>query len=127
MIHNVYIKGGLFHEKILNFKEYSTLLSSIISRYNSVLTRKEIINIGLWKYSRHPNYLGEMSFWTGLYVYFLFANINIWYFGLPFLSLIALFVFISIPMMEKHNMENRVDYEEYKKKTSVLFILPNKK
>ena len=32
-------------------------------------------NISVWKYSRHPNYLGEMSFWTGLYVYSLFANI----------------------------------------------------
>lgn len=88
---------------------------------------KKTCNISVWKYSRHPNYLGEMSFWFGLYVYFLFSNLNIWYYGLGFLTIVLLFLTVSIPMMEKHNMERRVDYEEYKKVTSMLFILPNKK
>ncbi|MBO7549124.1 MAG: DUF1295 domain-containing protein, partial [Clostridia bacterium] len=74
-----------------------------------------------------PNYLGEMSFWTGLYIYFLAATPGIWYKGLAFLSIIALFLSVSIPMMEKHNAERRIDYEEYKAKTSMLLLLPPKK
>ena len=84
-------------------------------------------DISVWKYSRHPNYLGEMSFWTGLYIYFLAATPGIWYKGLAFLSIIALFLSVSIPMMEKHNAERRIDYEEYKAKTSMLLLLPPKK
>ena len=84
-------------------------------------------NISVWKYSRHPNYLGEMSFWTGLYIYFLCLRPDLWYCGLGFLSIIALFFSVSIPMMEKHNAARRVDYEQYKAKTSLILLLPNKK
>ena len=88
---------------------------------------KKTCNISVWKYSRHPNYLGEMSFWTGLFIYFVFACPSIWYYGLGFLSIILLFLVVSIPLMEHHNMERRIDYQEYKEKTSMLLILPNKK
>lgn len=84
-------------------------------------------NISVWKYSRHPNYLGEMLFWTGGFLYFAALRPDIWYLGLGFLSIIALFLTVSIPMMEKHNRERRVDYEEYKAKTSMLLLLPNRK
>ena len=86
--------------------------------------RKRCIDEGLWKYSRHPNYLGELTFWVGIYVmYFSFEqnlNINIVY---PIL-MILLFLFISIPMMEK-KLSNRPGYIEYKKKVSML--LPYRK
>ncbi|MBP5311554.1 MAG: DUF1295 domain-containing protein [Clostridia bacterium] len=84
-------------------------------------------DISLWKYSRHPNYLGEMTFWTGIFIAFLGVRPDIWYFGLGFLLIIALFIFVSIPLMEKHNMERRTDYAEYKSRTSALLILPNKR
>ena len=84
-------------------------------------------DISLWRYSRHPNYLGEMLFWTGLYLYFLPLRPDVWYRGLWFLSIILLFLFVSIPMMEKHNEERRPDYAEYKAKTSMLLLLPPKR
>ena len=84
-------------------------------------------NISVWKYSRHPNYLGEMSFWTGMYIYFVVLCPEIWYQGLGFLTIISLFVSVSVPMMETHNAERRTDYAEYKSKTSMLFLLPAKK
>ena len=37
---------------------------------------RKTCNISVWKYSRHPNYLGEMSFWTGLYIYFFFVYLG---------------------------------------------------
>ena len=84
-------------------------------------------DISVWKYSRHPNYLGEMSFWTGMYLYFAACCPGQWYWGLGFLSIILLFLVVSIPMMEKHNMQRRADYEAYKARTSVLIPLPNRK
>jgi len=84
-------------------------------------------NISVWKYSRHPNYLGEMTFWTGIFISFLAVRPDIWYDGLGFLLIIILFSAASTPMMEKHNLERRPDYAAYQKKTSVLLLLPNKK
>ena len=89
--------------------------------------KKKTCNISVWKYSRHPNYLGEMSFWTGMYIAFLGVRPDIWYYGLGFLLIIILFVFVSIPMMEKHNLERRQDYAEYQARTSVLLLLPVRK
>lgn len=85
---------------------------------------KSCIDYGLWKYSRHPNYLGELLFWIGIYIMYLShvrtIDINIAY---PLL-MILLFVFISIPMMEK-KLANREGYSEYKQRVSML--LPFKK
>ncbi len=84
-------------------------------------------NVSVWKYSRHPNYLGEISFWVGMYLYFLALCPIIWYCGLGFLTIVLLFLTISIPMMEKHNLERRSDYAAYKATTSMLLLLPKKK
>ena len=88
---------------------------------------KKTCDISVWKYSRHPNYLGEISFWCGLYIYFAFLCPQIRYTGLGFVSIIVLFLSVSIPMMEKHNGKRRADYAVYKAKTSMLLMLPNKK
>ena len=81
-------------------------------------------DVSIWKYSRHPNYLGEMTFWIGIFIAFVLLWPEIWYYGLGFLLIIALFLSVSIPMMEKHNLERRPDYAEYKKRTSMLLLLP---
>ncbi|MBO4366566.1 MAG: DUF1295 domain-containing protein, partial [Clostridia bacterium] len=88
---------------------------------------KRTCDLSVWTYSRHPNYLGEMTFWTGLYLYFAACCPADWYRGLGFLSILALFLTVSIPMMEKHNLARREDYEDYRKKTSMLLLLPNRK
>ena len=84
-------------------------------------------DVSVWKYSRHPNYLGEMSFWTGMFLFFVPLYPDKWYLGLGFLTIIALFLSVSIPMMERHNLERRPDYAEYKARTSMLLLLPNRK
>ncbi|MBR3423934.1 MAG: DUF1295 domain-containing protein [Clostridia bacterium] len=84
-------------------------------------------DVSVWKYSRHPNYLGEMSFWTGLFLYYAALCPDRWYLGAGFVTIIVLFLVVSIPMMEKHNAERRPDYKEYKDRTSMLFLLPRRK
>lgn len=82
---------------------------------------------GLWKYSRHPNYLGEILIWIGVYLVLLFNDTSKWYLCFGAIIMIILFNFISIPLMEKRQKTRRNDYGEYIKKTSRLLILPNKK
>jgi len=77
---------------------------------------------GLWKYSRHPNYLGEVSFWFGLYIFALASGSpSIWLLACPMVML-ALFVFISCPMMDNRSLMKRSDYKEYMDKTPQLIM-----
>ncbi len=90
--------------------------------------RKDINNLGktmkygLWKYSRHPNYLGEVCFWFGIYLFALASDsASIWLLASP-LVMLALFVFISCPMMDNRSLKKRSDYREYMDKTPQLFM-----
>lgn len=88
----------------------------------------EIINIGLWKHSRHPNYLGEILFWYGVVLVFILSpsfSINHWFVIIGTLLNTLLFIFISIPMAENHMKSYKPGFDEYKKKTRML--LPIKK
>lgn len=88
--------------------------------------RGKTMKYKLWKYSRHPNYLGEVLFWYGIYFMGLSTGLlPLWLILCPTLML-ALFIFISCPMMDKRSLKNRSDYAEYMRKTSMLLILPPK-
>jgi steroid 5-alpha reductase family enzyme len=80
----------------------------------------QIMATGLWAYSRHPNYFGEITFWWGLFLFGLAADSGYWWTVVGPLAITALFLFVSIPMMEKRNMERRPAYEERRKKVSAL-------
>ena len=82
------------------------------------------INSGLWKYSRHPNYLGEILVWIGVFVASLnnFKVINL----VGPVVILGLFLFISIPMNEKRYLTRYETYLDYKKSTSMLIPLPKK-
>ncbi len=85
----------------------------------------KIMRYGLWRYSRHPNYFGEISLWWGFYIFTLFTPF--WYLGLvgP-LTITFLIIGVSgIPMLEERYKGNR-DYENYQKTTSAFFPLPPK-
>lgn len=81
---------------------------------------KLCIEEGLWKYSRHPNYFGEITLWWGVYLMYLGAlgRVDILIFA-P-VAMTALFVFVSIPWMEKKILSTRPEYAEYQKRVSRL-------
>jgi steroid 5-alpha reductase family enzyme len=90
---------------------------------NDAKNKGKFIKSGLWKHSRHPNYLGEILFWWCMYLYFL-PSLGNW--GL--LALISptyitiLIRFVSgVPLLEK-NYEERYGKEwlEYKAKTRII-------
>ncbi len=76
-------------------------------------------NAGLWKHGRHPNYFGEILMWWGVWT--MYASI----YGFDLLvlcpvAMTALFLFISIPMMERRQLANKPAYAEYRKETRIL-------
>jgi steroid 5-alpha reductase family enzyme len=78
------------------------------------------IDKGLWKYSRHPNYFGEICFWLGLWVMQLALTFEPWYSVVGVILMILLFVFISIPLMEKKNLKSKPGYNKYIIEVSML-------
>ena len=90
------------------------------------------IQSGLWKYSRHPNYFGEVLCWWGIFILTLpftqgLSLLTI--IGPIFITFILLFV-SGIPPLEKRydsKYAKNKKYQEYKKKTSILIPLPPKK
>ncbi|MBN1168892.1 DUF1295 domain-containing protein, partial [Candidatus Woesebacteria bacterium] len=91
------------------------------------------IDTGLWKYSRHPNYFGEMFLWWGVFVFAIpFLNGLAWITILGPLYISFILIFVSgIPLLEKRYDEKYAvneDYQNYKKATSLLIpLLPKKK
>lgn len=91
-------------------------------RFAKTHVKKEVCNVGLWKHGRHPNYFGEISFWWGIWLMFVSVNqfqSHVWYVVGP-ISMTCLFLFISIPLMEKRQMTNKTDYAAYKVQTRIL-------
>jgi len=95
-------------------------------------TSERFATNGLWRYSRHPNYFGEMLVWWGIFVFaipFLHGLAFLTAAGPAFITLLLLFV-SGIPMLEK-SAEARFgddpDYREYRRRTSVLVPLPRRR
>jgi len=68
---------------------------------------------GLWSWSRHPNYFGEISFWVALALFGIAgAPDDWWWLILGSLAMIAMFQGTSIPMMEERSLARRPSYQE---------------
>ncbi|HUX20707.1 MAG TPA: DUF1295 domain-containing protein, partial [Spirochaetia bacterium] len=72
---------------------------------------EEILDSGLWSYTRHPNYFGEVLFWWGIYIVGLAANPDYWWTIFGPVAITLLFLFVSVPMMERHMIERHPSYE----------------
>jgi len=101
---------------------------SDIQMYNFKKDKKnkgKIMTTGLWSYSRHPNYFGEVTMWWGIWI--LTIGSNFWYIGLlgPLTITFLILKVSGIPMLEK-KYEGNPEFEKYKKVTSPFFPLPQK-
>ena len=82
------------------------------------------IRVGLWKYSRHPNYLGEILMWWGIALSVICAAPSAYYLAAGALANTVLFFAVSIPMADGRQ-SRKEGFAEYKKQTRML--LPIKK
>ena len=90
-------------------------------------SNKTVYASKLWKYSRHPNYFGEMILWMGVCFVYISAENAKWYAVFCCLPVILLHLFIAIPISEKHYLSYKDGYDIYKKNTFMLLPIPKKK
>jgi steroid 5-alpha reductase family enzyme len=85
---------------------------------------QRFIDTGLWAYSRHPNYLGEVTFWWGLALFGATSTGLVGWSIAGAVAMTLLFVFISIPMMDKRMLRKRPHYAAHMRRVSRLLLLP---
>jgi steroid 5-alpha reductase family enzyme len=85
----------------------------------------QVMDRGLWGWSRHPNYFGEISFWLSMGLFGLAASPDdAWWLFAGTVAMIAMFLGASIPMMEKRSLERRPQYQDVVDRVSLLVPLP---
>lgn len=86
--------------------------------------KSDIMQTGLWKYTRHPNYFGEVLVWWGIFIMALPLQYEIWTIISPITISFLLLYVSGIPMLEAKYNHNQA-FQEYKKRTSAFFpMLP---
>lgn len=84
----------------------------------------QLLDKGLWAYSRHPNYFGEFMFWVSLALFGLAAVPGQWWWQVPgAIAMLLMFVTASIPMME-NKVSGRPGHEELKRRVSMFVPWP---
>lgn len=83
------------------------------------------IRNGLWKYSRHPNYLGEILMWWAIALAYVCMAPQRWYLTAGAFANTLLFLCVSIPMADKRQ-SRKEGFELYKKQTRMLLPIPKK-
>ena len=88
--------------------------------------RGRVITSGLWKYTRHPNYFGEITLWWGVWLIACSAPGG-WKTVLGPATISFLILCVSgIPLLEKKYEEN-AEFKEHQRRTSAFFPLPPKR
>jgi steroid 5-alpha reductase family enzyme len=87
------------------------------------INKGHIMQSGLWKYTRHPNYFGETLIWWGLWIVVL--SLPFFYIAIisPVLITFLLLFVSGVPLLEK-KYKNNPEFQEYAKRTSIFFPLP---
>lgn len=85
-----------------------------------------VMQKGLWKYTRHPNYFGEVTQWWGVWLVSFGSPWFAWGIIGPLTITFLILKVSGVPMLEK-KYEGNAEFEEYKKRTSKFFPLPVKK
>lgn len=84
-----------------------------------------VLNHGLWRYTRHPNYFGDFCVWWGHY--FLAASVGAWWTVLsPALMSFLLMRVSGVKLLESDIEDRRPKYREYKRNTNAFFPGPGK-
>ncbi|GGI83966.1 membrane protein [Polymorphobacter multimanifer] len=89
--------------------------------------RGQVLDTGLWRYTRHPNYFGDAVTWWGIWAVAIAAGAPLWVTLGPVFLTYTLTKWSGAPMLEKGLKKNRPGYADYMARTSGFFPLPPKK
>ncbi|MCJ7671996.1 MAG: DUF1295 domain-containing protein, partial [Acidimicrobiia bacterium] len=93
-------------------------------RFARTKTPGAVMDRGLWRWSRHPNYFGEILFWWSLWLFAVSAAPAWWWTVIGPLAMVAMFLSASIPMLDDRSRARRPGYAAYEARTSVLVPRP---
>ena len=88
--------------------------------------RGQVMDRGLWRFTRHPNYFGDFMVWWGFYVIAVAAGAW-WTIFSPILMSILLLRVSGVTLLESSLKKNRPGYEDYVARTSVFLPRPPKR
>lgn len=104
---------------------YEAIADAQLAHFRSLSDNAgKVMDRGLWRYSRHPNYFGELCCWWGLWLIALDAGMGLWSLPGPLLITFLLTRVSGAPTTEPHLQRTRPDYEAYKRRTSAFIPLP---
>ncbi len=86
----------------------------------------KVLNIGLWRFTRHPNYFGDATQWWGFYLIALAAG-GWWTIFSPLFMTYLLLKVSGVAMLETTLKERKPEYAEYIRKTSAFIPMPPKR
>jgi len=84
-----------------------------------------VMDRGLWRYTRHPNYFGDFCVWWGFYLIALSAGAG-WTIVGPLIMSFLLLRFSGVRLLERDIGERRPAYAEYVRRTNAFFPGPRK-
>ena len=102
-------------------------LAADVQMHRFVAARRPgaVMDQGLWAWSRHPNYLGEIGFWLSLALFGVAAApAEAWWLFAGVALMVAMFLGASIPMMEKRSLQRRPQYQDVVDRVSRLLPRP---
>ena len=108
--------GGLFFESVGDFQ---------LARFKSdPANRGQVMNRGLWRYTRHPNYFGDFLVWWGFYLVAVEPTSWWWTIIGPLLMSFLLIRVSGVRLLESSLRSRVAGYEEYLRHTSAFFPMP---
>lgn len=108
------IVGGLATE---------TIADEQLRRFKRVAARGQICDVGLWRYSRHPNYFGESVVWWGIFV--VAAGVGGWATIVSPAIMTWLLLRVSgVTLLEQGLAQSKPGYAEYVRRTSAFVPWP---
>ena len=106
---------------------FETIGDAQLTRFRGDPANKEkVLDTGLWRYTRHPNYFGDACVWWGLYLIAAETMTGLWAIPGPLILTWTLIKWSGAPTLERKLRKTRPDYAEYIRRTSGFLPLPPK-
>ena len=98
-----------------------------MSKFKAIPNNKgKLMDKGLWKFSRHPNYFGDSLFWWGIFIFSYSYTSNLLVVISPIIMTYFLMKVSGVTLLERQLRYKKEGYEEYINNTSSFILMPKK-